>query len=336
MGTKSVIVFKNFEKPKELGSYYRLLCMTGENKGISYYLNSNRIVLGRGDHAHIQVVDAKSSREHAELKKIGEEYILTDLASQNGIIVNDLKVLQHTLADGDRIIIGKTVYKYNLVLVEDKDLILPMLRDKVEKLKIEKTKKDPNDGEHLTASESKNIKIPVILIALGVGVFFMLDDSVKKVKRAPESINDQVESRLSRDFSSALQRKGKKNDNEIDKKLSILIHRGLREYREKNFFRAIKQFELALVLDSTNGRARFYLSKTKKSLDDEVESLFLKANQELAALKFKATTTSYCSVLRLLQGYPNDERYVDAQNGIKLVENNLGLEEGEIKCLTTN
>jgi len=338
MREQSVVILKGFEKPEEVGTYHRLLCMTGEDKGMSYYLNDERLILGRGDSAHIQIMDAKSSREHAELKKLGEEYILTDLSSQNGIVVNDLKISQHTLSDGDRIIIGKTVYKYNLLLVDEKDIVLPTLRGEVEKLKSEKVESEESKLKNKNSLKdgNKKNKLPLILGALVVGYFLISGEDGGQKKKAVESINDRVESRLSKDFSADLKRDGKDEDRVVEAKLGVLIHRGLREYREKNFFRAIKQFELALVLSPTNGRARFYLSKTKKSLDDEVETLFLKANQDLGALKYRAASSAYCSVLRLLQGYPNDERYIDAQNGVKQVEKSLGLDEGDIKCIISN
>ncbi len=42
----------------------------------------------------------------------GGEYVLTDLGSTNGTIVNDEPVGEHVLADGDRITIGNTVLEF--------------------------------------------------------------------------------------------------------------------------------------------------------------------------------------------------------------------------------
>ena len=48
--------------------------------------------------------DIKSSREHAEIAQVGKDYNVTDLESQNSVVVNDLKIKQHTLNEGDKVI----------------------------------------------------------------------------------------------------------------------------------------------------------------------------------------------------------------------------------------
>jgi hypothetical protein len=76
---KNVLVMKHLETPKEAGTYYRLMCLTGPNKGESYVLIGNRIVVGRGEKTDIRLNDTKSSREHAEITKVGDSYVVTDL-----------------------------------------------------------------------------------------------------------------------------------------------------------------------------------------------------------------------------------------------------------------
>ena len=106
MSERAVVIAKDFKLPVKPGRYFRLVCMTGSNKGSVYYLHAARLIMGRGEKADIQVLDTKSSREHAELSKVGENYVVTDLGSHNGIVVNDLKVTQHQLSNNDKLIIG--------------------------------------------------------------------------------------------------------------------------------------------------------------------------------------------------------------------------------------
>ncbi|MEI8347780.1 MAG: FHA domain-containing protein, partial [Pseudomonadota bacterium] len=93
--------------------------MTGEKKGVTYFLKEKRAIMGRSEKADIQIFDVKASREHIELARVGNTYVLTDLKSQNGVMVNDLKVTQYTLKEGDKIIIGHTVYKFNDLKIDD-------------------------------------------------------------------------------------------------------------------------------------------------------------------------------------------------------------------------
>ena len=114
---KNVLVLKHFEAPKDAGTYFRLVCLTGTSKGETYVLTGNRIVIGRGEKADIRLNDTKSSREHAEITKVGSNWVATDLGSQNGIMVNDKKVTQAQLSEGDKLIIGQTVFKFAKVEV---------------------------------------------------------------------------------------------------------------------------------------------------------------------------------------------------------------------------
>jgi len=111
-----------------------------------------------------------------------------------------------------------------------------------------------------------------------------------------------------------------------------VIHRGLREYREGNYFRSIAEFNLALVLSPNDGRASFYLNKAKQALDEEIEERFLRAKQEADALKYESSIITYCSVVRLLQLYTEDQRYKEALTNIKVIEKRMGKLEGEVKC----
>ena len=81
--TGKVSVIHGHQLPVKAGTYYRLWCLAGEQKDKAYYLQAPRVVLGRGTEADIPVQDIKASREHAELVRQGDNYILTDLKSQN-------------------------------------------------------------------------------------------------------------------------------------------------------------------------------------------------------------------------------------------------------------
>src|SRR5262245_41374587 len=121
---KNVLVLKHFESPKEAGVYYRLVCLTGGNKGESYVLMGTRIVIGRGEKTDIRLNDAKASREHAEITRVGNNWVVTDLGSQNGVMVNEKKITQHQLSETDKLIIGQTVFKFAKVEVSSKNKVI--------------------------------------------------------------------------------------------------------------------------------------------------------------------------------------------------------------------
>ena len=327
--SKNLVTSKSLKTPEKAGEYHRLLCLTGKNKGLSYYLTGQRVVLGRSKTADIQILDPKSSREHAEIVLVGSKYVVTDLNSQNGVMINDLKVKQHELKTGDTVIIGKTVLKYSYINVST-----PVVIDEDEDDEDDEEDFVDEEFEDDTKPKSKKggnkNRLVLYIAVLGVLAFVFLGDSgeqkAKKISQRTE-LSD-----VSEEFVNASKKKMSVQDKETQKKLLMVLHNGLREYRERNYFRAIREFELALMLSPNNARASFYLNKTRQAMDDEIEKNFMKAKRDTNSLKYRGAVVSYCAIIKLLEGYPNDQRYKDAEENIEYVTEKMGLDKGEISC----
>lgn len=332
----AVKVYKHFETPKKQGVYFRLICLTGEDKGRAYFLIGKRIVLGRSETCDITIIDIKSSREHAEIILVGENYILTDLGSQNGIIVNDLKIKQHVLASGDKVIVGKTVYKFSEITVEG---VQKVAQEKIAKGSEDQSGKIRRGLVNTVAStdppKNKSMtRILLIILVLGF-LLIILDDSDKEVnirkKREDQHLKANVKE-ISESFARAI--KQRKSEGEKHKeKVAIYFKRGLREYREGNYFRAIGEFESAKQLNPNDSLASFYLRKTKEKLDEEIESYFNRAIRDIDAVSYEKAVISYCAVIRLLFRYKSDPRFIVGKEGILNLEKLMGMDEGEIKCI---
>lgn len=70
---------------------------------------ADKVTLGRDALETIRITDKGVSRQHAEIFKVGEMVFIRDLNSTNGTFVNQKKVLEGELRDGDKIEIGETV-----------------------------------------------------------------------------------------------------------------------------------------------------------------------------------------------------------------------------------
>jgi pSer/pThr/pTyr-binding forkhead associated (FHA) protein len=68
------------------------------------------VTIGRGIECHLQLGwDAKISRVHAELRRVGGEWLLTDVGSRNGTLLNGVRLTaQRRLKSLDQIRIGHT------------------------------------------------------------------------------------------------------------------------------------------------------------------------------------------------------------------------------------
>ena len=326
MSNNSVKIVKNFRPPRKEGVYYRLLSLTGVNKGTSYYLEGNRAVIGRSEKVEISILDPKASREHAEIVRVNDNLVITDLKSQNGIVINDLKVVQHTLTNGDRIIIGSTVFKFDRFEVE-KNLVEYVETEAGNNRSLDEVKKSTDS---LESNKPDNKKKIFILLAV-VLVFLMLDEDEESTKK-PTNTTKRLKD-VSSSYEEVLQKKKEKEVAEEKNKVEGLIHRGQREFREENYFRALEEFNQALIMDPGNGRASFYKRKTKQALDNSIEEYFTMARREVDSLKLESAMISYCAIMRILEGYEEDERYKQSERQIRYLEKKIGMVEGDYKCI---
>ncbi|MFA5584012.1 MAG: FHA domain-containing protein [Bacteriovoracaceae bacterium] len=313
---KNVLVLKNFDQPKEAGSYFKLICLTGPNKGETYYLIGNRLVVGRSEKADIRINDSKTSREHAEFTKVGNDWIVTDLGSQNGVVVNDKKAVQHKIKIGDRIIIGQTVFKF----AKQDVTVKPKLVKKEE------------EGEDSATSDKKKTMVPIIILAIVFMAVFLFDDGDAPPAEAPAKKVPAYQD-VTNEYVQALQKRQANEDKQVKERLNSIYQRGLREFREKNYFRAIHEFNLALIIAPGDAQAEYYLRKTKEHLDQSIEDFIVKAQRDEESLKYQSAIVSYCSIIRLLYTVPEDARYKNAEKQIRDLELKLGLESGETHCL---
>jgi Protein of unknown function (DUF3662)/FHA domain len=89
------------------GAALEVLDDSGESKE-KISLASSPVTVGRLSTNDIVLGDANVSRRHAELRRDGDGWIVTDLGSTNGSLVNGRPATQQQLKDGDRLTFGST------------------------------------------------------------------------------------------------------------------------------------------------------------------------------------------------------------------------------------
>jgi hypothetical protein len=80
--------------------------------GKAFELSKDRVIIGRLPESDVTVPDPGVSRRHAEIRRETGGYLLADLGSTNGTMVNEARVSEQTLEDGDRITVGSTVLEF--------------------------------------------------------------------------------------------------------------------------------------------------------------------------------------------------------------------------------
>lgn len=75
-------------------------------------LTAPELTLGRGSGANCRVRSALVSREHLRITIQGPDVTVTDLDSQNGVFLNQVRVHSAVLRDGDLLQLGDLVFVF--------------------------------------------------------------------------------------------------------------------------------------------------------------------------------------------------------------------------------
>lgn len=92
----------------------RVLGIAGPFQGTTFYLSDGRVSIGRDSANDLSNPDHLLSRRHCLLAIQGENFILRDLGSKNGTLVNGVPITEQILHDGDHITIGESVLLFQL------------------------------------------------------------------------------------------------------------------------------------------------------------------------------------------------------------------------------
>ncbi len=84
-----------------------LLVRSGSQSGETFPLHLPLTRLGRHPDSEIMLDDITVSRRHAEVERIGSTYVVRDAGSLNGTYVNQTRVDQSALHQGDELQVGK-------------------------------------------------------------------------------------------------------------------------------------------------------------------------------------------------------------------------------------
>jgi pSer/pThr/pTyr-binding forkhead associated (FHA) protein len=79
----------------------------GPAAGTKFTMDGDVVTVGRHPQSDIFLNDITVSRRHAELRRAGGKYEVTDLGSLNGTYVNRARVDSSVLSSGDELQIGK-------------------------------------------------------------------------------------------------------------------------------------------------------------------------------------------------------------------------------------
>ncbi len=307
---------------KKSRHFFRLTFLTGVRRGQSFTIKEGqRKIVGRDPKCDIPLNDSKTSRNHAELVWLNGELLVTDLKSQNGIILNDRKVIQDKLTKHDRLIVGHTIFRIDIEYTAES--LQPF---------------ESSFSQGMTSIKSKVRKKSIIPLLSGVmilivGLMILTEESSEEVKvvKTRKKITRKISNQES--LSKKINLETRSQNKKMNSKVLSLIQQGRRELREGNYFRALSEFNAALDENPADSQARFYKKKAYEGIESLVTKYNIEAQRNLATINAERALVSYCAIIRLLQEYPKNVRYVQAMKNIKKIEKEQGYELGEVRCL---
>jgi two-component system NtrC family sensor kinase len=86
-----------------------LFVIRGNDQGTRFELEGPTVSIGRDSSNLVQLHDTGVSRQHAEIRRVDNRFLLVDLNSSNGTLVNGKRIQEHWLVSGDQIQMGRTL-----------------------------------------------------------------------------------------------------------------------------------------------------------------------------------------------------------------------------------
>jgi len=86
----------------------KLLVINGPLQGREFMVDKNVFTIGTGPHTDLTLQDTTISRRHCEIQLVPEGYVIRDLGSTNGTVVQGVKVTEAFLNQSTEIQLGKT------------------------------------------------------------------------------------------------------------------------------------------------------------------------------------------------------------------------------------
>jgi hypothetical protein len=103
---------KTMQLKKEPPTFAWLVIVDGIHTGHIFHLHPETVI-GRDPVCDIVLDDPAISRQHIKIRRMdgedgSKDFVLQDLFTENGTLVNGEEVVKQTLTDGDRVLLGET------------------------------------------------------------------------------------------------------------------------------------------------------------------------------------------------------------------------------------
>ena len=165
---------------------FRLIVVAGPSLGTEWSFKQSQITIGRSAENEIDFADIAVSRQHTRICFDDDHFLIKDLGSNNGTLLNGIRITEETLHSGDEIIIGERTLRFvELNDAPSTSAAQPNLDSSSDDL-VDPPEKDGED-EELSDSNADQSQLNVAVIPRldGPSIADSVSESVISVIRAP-------------------------------------------------------------------------------------------------------------------------------------------------------
>ncbi len=91
-----------------------LLIVEGVDRGTRFQIGRQRVGIGRSSENAVRIEDSEASRFHAAIQWRGSGFMLSDLGSANGTLLNGVRIEHAAVVDGDQLQVANTLLAFQV------------------------------------------------------------------------------------------------------------------------------------------------------------------------------------------------------------------------------
>jgi len=318
----------------------RIEILKGNDAGAQFRVTGSKVRFGRSADSDIVVTDNAASRNHAELVKVNDSFVIRDMNSSNGISVNGKKVKEHYLSAGDVFSIGTHEYRYI-----EKDITGPSA---VEQARA----RNPEGTIAGLSASSMDINVPTssasggglfknkrVLVILGViGVLFLIIVLLPSGKEEPKKAGDSAQQASANgndqnktgDVPSGesddekFRRKIPDDERELFDQANEHYFEGQRELRLQNYSRALEEFRKSVAFYPQHLRARTAAEQTLKLIEEESKSNLAIGKKMYSQKRYEDALRHFNEVINLNNRQPDSALFKESEKWKNMTEKRKG------------
>jgi len=288
-----------------------LTLLNGPEKGATYRIVSARISLGRGADNDIVLQDPKVSRHHAEIRWTESGFEIRDLSEKNIILIDGRECHHSLLADGVKVQLGRTAFRFNM---QASQAIAPTLIPQADLTKVglphpapRQSRKRPPQG-----SLFRWVVIGVIGLALYIG---LATDGPQKKKiiqlRTQQQIDEAIREAQDSKTKDLSDRQRTANDFAYQQAQESYVV-GFRDYKKGQYERAMLAFQACVSLNPSHTLCQRYFRLAQRKFNELVQYHMVLGHKYRDQNQFASCRAAYRNVMTMVKD-PNNSTYKEAK-----------------------